>query len=89
MSKKTKRLKSMVSKRKHLSELLQLKSNIESFLEFLEKEPKPSKPKSKIAKFIVDQSRKQSPERKLRNRLISIKFIIEDFLELTEKPKTK
>lgn len=35
----------------------------------------------KLKEFILKESKKQSPERKLRNELLSIKFQIEDYIQ--------
>lgn len=36
---------------------------------------------NKLNEFVLSESKKQSPERKLRNELLSIKFQIEDYIE--------
>ena len=36
---------------------------------------------SRLNEFVLSESKKQSPERKLRNELLAIKFQIEDYIE--------
>ncbi|HMK07141.1 MAG TPA: hypothetical protein VK476_06405 [Flavobacterium sp.] len=36
---------------------------------------------NKLREFIVSESQKQSPERKLRNELLSIKYLMEDYVQ--------
>ena len=36
---------------------------------------------NRIREFILTESKKQSPERKLRNEILSIKYLMEDYIE--------